>query len=82
MLATKSNSIDDMSIVRHGHDRIKIFLRSNRLVDTEEEFRRDDEILTRNVVFLDCLSYDNFGCSLGVKVCRVPGVDAPLVRVF
>jgi hypothetical protein len=64
MLATKSNSIDHMPIIRHSHDSIQISLRSNRLVDTKEALRKDDEVLAWNVVLLDRLSYDNFGCSL------------------
>jgi hypothetical protein len=63
MLATESNSIDHVPIVRHRHNGVNIALCRDSLINSKKALCEYDEVLTRDVVLLDRFSYNDLGCA-------------------
>lgn len=68
MLAAKPHPIDHVPIIRHRHNWVCVSLCRDRLVDAKKDFCHDDEVRAWDVVLLDDLADDDFGCAYGVEV--------------
>jgi hypothetical protein len=52
------------------------------LSNSPAAFAKDEDFVTRNVEFLQCLANNFFGSAIAISIGRVPGVETTVVGSF